>query len=37
VEAIKEIKKEISELINEDAIEEVGGNVSSGLTLNPEE
>lgn len=36
VEAIKEIKKEISELINEDAIEEVGGNVSSGLTLSPE-
>lgn len=37
VEAIKEIKKEISELINEDAIEEAGGNVSSGLILNPEE
>ena len=37
VEAIKEIKKEISELINEDAIEEAGGNVSSGLTLSPEE
>jgi len=37
VEAIKEIKKEIYELINEEALEEEGGNMSSGLTLNPEE
>lgn len=37
VDAIKEIKKEIQELINKEEIEEVGGNMSSGLTLNPEE
>jgi len=36
VEAIKEIKKEIYELIHE-PIEEEGGNMSSGLTLTPEE
>lgn len=36
-EAIKEIKKEIYELINEETLEEEGGNMSSGLTLNNEE
>ena len=36
VEAIKEIKQEIYELINE-PLKEEGGNMSSGLTLNPEE
>ncbi len=35
-EAIKEIKQEIYELIHE-PLEEEGGNMSSGLTLNPEE
>jgi hypothetical protein len=37
IDAIKEIKKEIHELINKQGIEEEGGNMSSGLTLNPEE
>ena len=37
IDAIKEIKKEINELINKDEIAEVGGNMSSGLVLNPEE
>ena len=37
IDAIKEIKKEIHELINKEEIEEEGGNMSSGLTLNPEE
>lgn len=36
VEAIKEIKKEIYELIHKPLAEE-GGNMSSGLTLNPSE
>lgn len=36
MDALKEIKKEIYELINKNAVEE-GGNVSSGLVLNPEE
>ena len=36
VEAIKEIKQEIYELIHKPLAEE-GGNMSSGLTLNPEE
>lgn len=36
MDALKEIKKEIYELINKEAVEE-GGNVSSGLVLNPEE
>ncbi len=35
-EAIKEIKKEIYELIHE-PLQEEGGNMSSGLTLNSEE
>jgi hypothetical protein len=37
IDAIKEIKKEIHELLNEDALEETGGNMSSGLVLQPEE
>jgi hypothetical protein len=37
IDAIKEIKKEIHELLNKEEIEEDGGNMSSGLTLNPEE
>jgi hypothetical protein len=37
IDAIKEIKKEIHELLNKKEIEEDGGNLSSGLTLNPEE
>jgi hypothetical protein len=37
IDAIKEIKKEIHELLNKEEIEEEGGNMSSGLTLNPEE
>ena len=36
VEAIKEIKQEIYELIHE-PLQEEGGNMSSGLTLNPSE
>lgn len=36
MDALKEIKKEIYELVNKDAVAE-GGNVSSGLVLNPEE
>lgn len=36
IDAIKEIKKEIYELVNKDAVQE-GGNMSSGLVLNPEE
>ena len=36
MDALKEIKKEIYELVNKDAVDE-GGNVSSGLVLNPEE
>jgi len=36
VNALKEIKKEISELLNKPSMEEeTGGNRSSGLTLNP--
>ena len=37
IDAIKEIKKEIHGLINKEEIEEDGGNMSSGLILNPEE
>jgi hypothetical protein len=37
IDAIKEIKKEIKELINKDAIAESGGNQSSGLTMNVRE
>jgi hypothetical protein len=37
IDAIKEIKKEIHELINKEEISEEGGNMSSGLVLNPEE
>jgi hypothetical protein len=37
VDAIKEIKKEIHELLHKDQVEESGGNMSSGLYLNPEE
>jgi hypothetical protein len=37
IDAIKEIKKEIHELINKDAIAEVGGNKSSNLYLSTEE
>ena len=36
MDALKEIKKEIYELVNKDTVDE-GGNVSSGLVLNPEE
>jgi hypothetical protein len=34
IDALKEIKKEIHELINKDTIAESGGNRSSGLTMN---
>jgi hypothetical protein len=34
--ALIEIKKEVYELLHKDTVEE-GGNVSSGLVLNPEE
>lgn len=37
IDALKEIKKEIYELLHKDQVDEVGGNKSSGLTLNPEE
>jgi hypothetical protein len=37
VDAIKEIKKEIYELLHKDQVEEAGGNMSSGLYLSPEE
>lgn len=37
VDAIKEIKKEIYELLHKDTVEEQGGNMSSGLTLKAEE
>ena len=38
IDAIKEIKKEIKELINKkETIAEVGGNQSSGLTMNVRE
>ena len=37
IDAIKEIKKEIQELINKDTIAESGGNRSSGLTMNVRE
>lgn len=36
MEAIKEIKNEIFELLHKDKVQE-GGNMSSGLVLNPEE
>jgi hypothetical protein len=36
MEAIKEIKSEIYELLHKDTVAE-GGNISSGLVLNPEE
>lgn len=35
--ALKEIKKEIHELLHKDQMEESGGNMSSGLYLSPEE
>lgn len=37
IDAIKEIKKEIYELVNKEAVQETGGNMTSGLVLNPEE
>lgn len=37
MDAIKEIKKSIYELLHKDQMEEAGGNMSSGLTLNSEE
>jgi mevalonate kinase len=37
MDALKEIKKEIYELLHKDQVEEAGGNMSSGLTLNTEE
>jgi hypothetical protein len=37
IDAIKEIKNEIKELINKDTIAESGGNRSSGLTMNVRE
>jgi hypothetical protein len=37
IAAYKEIKKEIHELINKDAIAEIGGNNSSNLYLSTEE
>lgn len=36
-ESIKEMKKEISEMLNKANISEEGGNKSSGLYLNPNE
>jgi hypothetical protein len=36
IDAIKEIKKEIHDLINKEAMEEVGGDMMN-LILNPEE
>ena len=36
MDALKEIKKEVFELLHKDAVKE-GGNVSSGLTLSSEE
>lgn len=36
-ESIKEMKKEINELLNKSSISEEGGNQSSGLYLNPNE
>lgn len=36
MDAIKEIKKEIYELLHKDQVEEAGGNMSSGLTLKSE-
>lgn len=36
MDAVKEIKNEIYELLHKDSVQE-GGNVSSGLVLNPEE
>jgi hypothetical protein len=35
IKSIKEIKKSIYELVNKNGIEEQGGNMSSGLYLNP--
>ena len=37
VAALKEIKKEIHELLHKDQVEEVGGNMSSNLHLSTEE
>ena len=37
MDAIKEIKKEIYELLHKDQVSETGGNMSSGLTLSSEE
>lgn len=36
-DALKEIRKEIKELLNKGKVEEEGGNHSSGLYLSPEE
>ena len=36
-ESIKEMKKEINELLNKSSISEEGGNKSSGLYLNTNE
>ena len=36
MDAVKEIKREIYELLHKDPVQE-GGNMSSGLVLNPEE
>ncbi len=36
MDALKEIKKEVYELLHKDQVEE-GGNMSSGLYLSPEE
>ena len=37
IDAIKEIKKEIYELVNKEAVSEDGGNRSSGLTMKIQE
>lgn len=37
IDSIKEIKKAINELLNKEEIDEVGGNMSSGLVLPEEE
>jgi hypothetical protein len=35
IKSIKEIKKSIYELVNKDGIKEQGGNMSTGLYLDP--
>lgn len=37
VDAVKEIKKEIKELLNKQPVQETGGNRSSGLSLKVDE